>query len=194
MTAIELQSLRLLCAIMETRSVSRAADALEISQPAASYLLGQCRKRFGDPLFLKSNKGMMPTPKTLSLYQELRRGIDLLDSALSPAGFDPKTSDRVFRLAMSDIGEMVFLPPILRRSSRYPFLSSLARSISETSTLLSAIFQKSARKLLTKPHSMSTMCACSESSIAMSNERCRGARSNGPITLLFHRRLPDITA
>jgi len=115
MTAIELQSLRLLCAIMETRSVSRAADALEISQPAASYLLGQCRKRFGDPLFLKSNKGMMPTPKTLSLYQELRRGIDLLDSALSPAGFDPKTSDRVFRLAMSDIGEMVFLPPILRR-------------------------------------------------------------------------------
>jgi DNA-binding transcriptional LysR family regulator len=115
MTAIDLQSLRLLCAIMETRSVSRAAGALGISQPAASYLLGRCRAQIGDPLFLKSSKGMTPTPKTLSLYQELRRGIDLLDSALRPAGFDPKTSDRVFRLAMSDIGEMVFLPPILRR-------------------------------------------------------------------------------
>src|SRR3974390_1856467 len=88
-TAIDLQSLRLLCAIMETRSVSRAADALGISQPAASYLLGRSREHFRDLLFLKSSKGMTPTAKTLSLYQEIRRGIDLLDSAMRPAGFDP---------------------------------------------------------------------------------------------------------
>ncbi|WP_426441294.1 LysR family transcriptional regulator [Bradyrhizobium genosp. P] len=115
MIAIDLQSLRLFCAIVETRSVSHAADVLGTSQPAASYLLGRCREQIGDPLFLKSSKGMTATPKMLSLYQELRRGIDVLDSALSPAGFDPRRSDRNFRLAMSDIREMVFLPSILGR-------------------------------------------------------------------------------
>lgn len=114
-TRLDLQLLRALCAIVETRSVSRAADLLGITQPAASYLLGRLRDELGDTLFLKSNKGMVPTPRTLAIYQEVRRGLDILDSAMGPSGFDPAHSDRNFRLAMSDIGEMVFLPPILQR-------------------------------------------------------------------------------
>jgi DNA-binding transcriptional LysR family regulator len=112
---IDLQLLRVLCAIVETRSVSRAAALLDMTQPAASYLLGRLRDQLVDPLFLKSSKGMTPTARTLAIYQEVRRGLDILDSALRPPGFDPAHSDRNFRLAMSDIGEMVFLPPILQR-------------------------------------------------------------------------------
>jgi DNA-binding transcriptional LysR family regulator len=115
MPEIELQPLRVLCAIVETRSVSRAAELLGIKQPAASYLLARLREVLRDPLFVKSSKGMTPTPRAHAVYQQIRRGIDMLDSALSPVGFDPRQSDRNFRLAMSDIGEMVFLPPILRR-------------------------------------------------------------------------------
>ncbi len=112
---IDLQLLRILCAVVETRSVSRAAALLGISQPAASYLLGRLRVILADPVFLKSSKGMTPTPKTLAVYQEVRKGLDILDAAFNPPGFDPAHSDRKFRRAMSDIGEMVFLPKILKR-------------------------------------------------------------------------------
>src|SRR5260370_36036799 len=115
MSEIELQPLRVLCAIIETRSMSRAAGLVGIKQPAASYLLARLREVPRDPLFMKSSKGMAPTPLAYAVYQQVRRGIDMLDSALSPVGFDPRPSERNFRLAMSDIGEMVFLPPILRR-------------------------------------------------------------------------------
>lgn len=107
--------LRLLCTVVETRSVSRAADALGITQPTASYLLARLRETLRDPLFLKSRDGMTPTPKTLALYRELRRGLDIIDAAFAPATFDPAHSDRSFRISMIDIGELVFLPPILRR-------------------------------------------------------------------------------
>lgn len=112
---IDHRLLRLLCTVVETRSVSRAATALGITQPTASYLLARLRELLGDPLFLKSSGGMTPTPKTLALYREIRKGLDILDAAFDPATFDPARSERTFRLAMIDIGELVFLPPILRR-------------------------------------------------------------------------------
>jgi DNA-binding transcriptional LysR family regulator len=116
MTAeIDHRLLRLLCAIVETRSMSRAATTLGIAQPTASYLLGRLRGQLGDPLFLKSTGGMTPTPKTVALYSEIRKGLDILDAAFDPTTFDPAHSERKFRLAMIDIGELVFLPPILRR-------------------------------------------------------------------------------
>jgi DNA-binding transcriptional LysR family regulator len=116
MTApIDHRLLRVLCAVVETRSVSHAADRLGITQPTASYLLGRLRELLRDPLFIKSSGGMTPTPKSLALYREIRRGLDILDAAFDPATFDPAHSERTFRLAMIDIGELVFLPPILRR-------------------------------------------------------------------------------
>jgi DNA-binding transcriptional LysR family regulator len=115
LAAIDHRLLRVLCAVVETRSVSRAATALGITQPTASYLLGRLRGLLRDPLFLKSSGGMTPTPKTLALYREIRKGLDILDAAFDPATFDPAQSERKFRLAMIDIGELVFLPPIVHR-------------------------------------------------------------------------------
>jgi DNA-binding transcriptional LysR family regulator len=112
---IDHRLLRVLCAVVETRSVSRAATVLGIAQPTASYLLARLRALVRDPLFVKSSGGMTPTPKTLTLYGEIRRGLDILDGAFDPTTFDPARSMRQFRLAMIDIGELVFLPPILCR-------------------------------------------------------------------------------
>lgn len=113
-TTVDLQLFRVLCAVLEARSVSRAAESLHISQPAVSYSLARLRNLIDDPLFVRSPEGMAPTPRAMQIYRDVRRGIDLLASALDPAAFEPRQSDRVFRMSMSDIGEMMFLPPILR--------------------------------------------------------------------------------
>src|SRR3981081_1117713 len=74
--------------------------------PTASFLLARLRGLVRDPLFVKSSGGMTPTPKTLTLYGEIRRGLDILDGAFDPTTFDPARSMRQFRLAMIDIGEL----------------------------------------------------------------------------------------
>jgi DNA-binding transcriptional LysR family regulator len=112
---IDHRLLRLLCAVVESRNVSRAATTLGITQPTASYLLGRLRELLRDPLFVKSSGGMTPTPKTLALYREIRKGLDILDAAFDPITFEPAQAERTFRLAMIDIGELVFLPSILQR-------------------------------------------------------------------------------
>ena len=124
MSQLDLQLLRVLCSVFEMRSVSRAAKSLRITQPAVSYSLARLRETFGDPMFTRTPTGMVPTPHAARVYREIRRGIDILDAATSPATFDPALSDRVFRLAMSDIGEMEFLPRILQH------LQSLAPRVS----------------------------------------------------------------
>lgn len=111
---LDLHQLRVLCSVFETRSVSRAADSLGLTQPAVSYSLARLRETLGDPIFTRTPEGMAPTPQAARIYREVRRGIDILDAAISPAGFDPGLSDRAFRVAMSDIGEMEFLPRILQ--------------------------------------------------------------------------------
>lgn len=112
-TTVDLQLFRVLCAVVEARSVSRAAESLHISQPAVSYSLARLRDLIEDPLFVRTPEGMAPTPRAIQIYRDVRRGIDLLSAALDPTGFDPRQSDRIFRLSMSDIGEMMFLPPVL---------------------------------------------------------------------------------
>lgn len=112
MTQLDLQVLRVLCSVFEMRSVSRAAKSLGITQPAVSYSLARLRETFGDPMFTRTPAGMEPTPHAARVYREIRRGIDILDAAANPASFTPAVSDRVFRVAMSDIGEMSFLPRI----------------------------------------------------------------------------------
>ncbi|MBB4197900.1 hypothetical protein CCR94_19055 [Rhodoblastus sphagnicola] len=109
---IDLQCLRVFCAVFETRSVSRAAESLNVTQPSVSYSLARLRETFGDPIFTRTRDGMAPTPQAARIYREVRRGIDILDAAISPAAFDPAQSERTFRVAMSDIGQLDFLPKI----------------------------------------------------------------------------------
>ncbi len=114
MNQLDLHLLRVLCSVFETRSVSRAAESLNLTQPAVSYSLARLRETLGDPIFTRTPKGMAPTPHAARIYREVRRGIDILDAAISPATFDPGLSERTFRIALSDIGEMEFLPKIVR--------------------------------------------------------------------------------
>jgi DNA-binding transcriptional LysR family regulator len=114
MSAMDLSLTRVLCAIYEAGSVSRAADVLCLSQPAVSHALGRLRREVADPLFVRAGTGVVPTPQARQLYLRFRDAIRLVEQAVEEIKvFDARSSTRRFRLAMSDIGVMVFLPPIL---------------------------------------------------------------------------------
>jgi len=111
---IDLNLLRLFDAVYRARSVSRAAEQLELTQPAASQGLTRLRALIHDPLFVRAPGGVRPTPKAERLAQPVRHALVTLEQALGEsAGFEPRESRRLFRIHMSDIGEGRFLPPLM---------------------------------------------------------------------------------
>lgn len=113
--SLDLNLLHVLVALGESRSVSAAALKLEKSQPAVSVALRKLRQSFGDPLFVRSGNSMQPTPRATALVQSARSLLARVeaDMVASPA-FDPAASQRTVSIALSDVGELVFLPAILR--------------------------------------------------------------------------------
>ncbi len=99
--------------------VSRVAQALGMSQPAVSSALGRLRQTLGDELFLRTQKGMEPTPYALQLAEPVALALEGLQQALNVrASFEAATSTRHFRLAMTDVGEMYFLPVLVDAMAR----------------------------------------------------------------------------
>ena len=118
---IDLNLLRLFDAVHRTRNVSRAAELLDLTQPAASQALTRLRLLIKDPLFVRAGGGVQPTPKADRLASAVRCALGLLEEALNEsARFEPLRSHKVFRIHMSDIGEGRFLPDLamaLRRQA-----------------------------------------------------------------------------
>lgn len=114
MSHFDLNLLRIALAIHDGGSVSAAAAKLGISQPAASASLARLRGVIGDPLFVKTSRGMDPTPRVRALVDTAREVLARVDSAvLAEPAFDPQSTTETFTFAMSDIGEMVFLPKLI---------------------------------------------------------------------------------
>lgn len=101
------------------KSVSVAADRLGITQPAVSNALKRLRTALKDDLFLRTSKGMEPTPYAQHLAEPVLYALNALQSVLTRRdSFDPLTSTRTFHLAMTDIGEIYFMPPLMERLSQ----------------------------------------------------------------------------
>lgn len=112
----DLNLLRVFHAIAEECSLTLAGNRLGLSQPAVSYALGRLRAMFNDPLFVRSGNTMQPTSAALELREPVRRAMSAIQEALRHGErFDPARSTRTFHMTMSDIGEMVFLPPLCER-------------------------------------------------------------------------------
>ncbi len=112
--------LRVLDAVLRQQSVTRAADALGISQSAVSQSLAQLRQHFDDPLFLRERGGIVATDFLLGLaprMQELLANIDEL--LVSPAAFDPGQSERTITICTPDAGEMALLPILVHQISEH---------------------------------------------------------------------------
>jgi LysR family transcriptional activator of mexEF-oprN operon len=114
--SLDLNLLLVFHALMQERHVTRAAARLFLGQPAVSASLKRLRAAFDDPLFVRTARGMAPTPRA----HELARATAPLLAAVRdhlrrrPA-FDPATSDRTWRIGLSDSLEVALMPALLRR-------------------------------------------------------------------------------
>lgn len=111
---IDLNLLRLFDAVFRARSVSQAAEQLDLTQPAASQGLARLRHLLHDPLFTRAPGGVRPTQRAERLAEPVRQALALLQGALGEADrFDPAHSTRTFELHLSDIGESRFMPGLI---------------------------------------------------------------------------------
>jgi DNA-binding transcriptional LysR family regulator len=121
---LDLNLLRVFFAIWDLRSLTAAGDRLGLTQPAVSHALRRLRDSFGDPLFVRVTNRMLPTDAAVRLHEPLDQAFELLNRTLqSSIAFDPKVTERTFRVAMSDIAEVYILPRLISELSRIsPFI------------------------------------------------------------------------
>lgn len=111
---LDMNLLRLFEAVYRLGSVSRAADALGLSQPAASQGLTRLRLALGDTLFVRANGRMRPTLRAERLAGVVQPAMTAIqDVLMDEDSFDPSRSRMTLRLHMSDIGEARFLPELM---------------------------------------------------------------------------------
>lgn len=100
-------------AVMQERSVTRAAGRIGLSQPAVSHALSRLRHMLKDELFIRTPEGMVPTPRSEQLAAPLRRALNDLQLALEPEVFDPQETDRQFVIALNNFAAVILAPPVL---------------------------------------------------------------------------------
>jgi DNA-binding transcriptional LysR family regulator len=127
MNEFDLKLLFVFQAINQKRSVTQAADSLNLSQPSVSRCLSGLRKHFGDELFVNTRGGMKPTPYAQEIAPAVGEILSLYYSKLAQVReFDPKTSKRAFRIAALDVGHAYFFPRLI------PFLDNEAPHVTLT--------------------------------------------------------------
>lgn len=110
---LDLNLLRVLCAIHRTGSVTAAGKALALSQPATSNALSRLREHFQDELYVRCATGLKPTRLCEGLAPRVQLQLQLLEQAVTVRdAFDPMRSSMRWRLSLSDLGEIMFLPPL----------------------------------------------------------------------------------
>ncbi len=111
---LDLNLLRVFDVLMQERRVATTAQRLQLSQPAVSNALGRLRKALGDELLTRAPNGMAPTEFAKSLYATLQPAFASIRRSLqAKSEFDPAKSIWQASIAMTDIGEIVFLPALL---------------------------------------------------------------------------------
>ena len=111
---LDLNLLRVFAVVAETGSVTGAAARLYLTQPAVSAALRRLTAAVGAPLFVRQGRGLVLSGRGARLHAAVRPHLQaLVDAALAPAELDPRTSERTFRLGLSDATEVWLLPALL---------------------------------------------------------------------------------
>lgn len=116
---MDLNLLRALDALLDERNVTRAAARLALTQPAMSGILQRLREAFGDPLFVRGQRGMVPTARALALAAPVKGVLADIDALLQPPVFDPGQSTLTLSIAATDYA---------LRAIALPFLAALRAS------------------------------------------------------------------
>src|SRR5476649_953853 len=111
---LDVNLLQLFDLLYSTRSVTRAAEQLGLAQPTTSIWLGKLRQQLNDPLFVRTPSGMQPTPVADALIGTAREALESLRHLSNwESTFIPSSSERRFRICMTDASHITLLPQLL---------------------------------------------------------------------------------
>lgn len=111
---LDLNLLKALDALLDERSVTRAAERLALTQPAVSGMLNRLRESFDDPLFVRAQRGIVPTVRAEQLAAPVKQLLADVEALLQPQGFDPLNANLTLRLASTDYALRAVVVPFLR--------------------------------------------------------------------------------
>ena len=112
---IDLNLFVVLDAIYQEGNITRASQALKLSQPALSHALGRLRELLKDPLFVRQGSAMVPTPLVRNLIGPVRQALQTLElNVRQSQRFDPAQTRRTFHLGLRDVFEVTILPALVR--------------------------------------------------------------------------------
>jgi DNA-binding transcriptional LysR family regulator len=116
LSGVDLNLLVAFDALMDERSVTRAANRLRLSQPGMSNTLARLRKLFGDPLLVRDGLTLIPTPRADALRQPVRDALAIIGEALAQrTGFDPAQDRATWTVSCSDYSLLMVIGPLVRR-------------------------------------------------------------------------------
>jgi DNA-binding transcriptional LysR family regulator len=119
LSALDLNLLVVLEALLETCSTTLAARRLALSQPATSHALARLRELFGDPLLVRSGRALLPTPFAESLLPRVATALSAVRATFEASSrFDPKSSQRSFELGAGDYAASVLVPRLSQALAR----------------------------------------------------------------------------
>ncbi|MBI5720713.1 MAG: LysR family transcriptional regulator [Rubrivivax sp.] len=144
----DLNLLAVAVAIADARSVTRAALAMHMSQPGLSTALGRLRLQFGDPMFVRTSRGMEPTARGALVVAEARAILEAVQRrVLAVPRFDPAAQTPTeFRFAMADVAQSLFLPRLLSALRQEAPLASV-RALGHEHSRLEAALESGAADL-----------------------------------------------
>ncbi|MFL6699877.1 MAG: LysR family transcriptional regulator [Vitreoscilla sp.] len=122
---LDLNLLRVFDAVMAEGSLTRAAERLAMTQPAASHALKRLHGAVGEDLFHRTAFGMRPTARAELLWPQVRAALAQLQTALSPRSFDPAGDAATFNIAMADATAALLLPPVVSAIESVQALANL---------------------------------------------------------------------
>lgn len=130
LASVNLNLLVPLLALLEERSVTRAAERVGLTQPAMSHALGRMRRLLGDDIVVRQGSGVRLTPRALELIGPLRAALQQTADVVNFPGFDPANDHRVITVAMMTTTAFVVGAPLARLvAERAPHATLRIRTI-----------------------------------------------------------------
>jgi DNA-binding transcriptional LysR family regulator len=139
--SIDLNLLIILDALIELRSVRRAADRVGLSQSATSHALDRLRKLLDDELLVRTHSGMEPTTRALSLAGPVRLALQDIQRALAPDRFEPSKAEIGLTIAVETYETIVLVPRLVDEIRREAPGVALTVKSGSTEDILAGIDQ-----------------------------------------------------
>ncbi|WAC73447.1 LysR family transcriptional regulator [Roseateles sp. SL47] len=110
---LDLNLLKAFDALMDERNLTRAAERLSVTQPAVSATLNRLREALGDPLFVRTQRGMAPTPRALALGGPIKRILADIETVIQPTEFEPASAAFTVTVSATDYALRAVVMPFI---------------------------------------------------------------------------------